>query len=238
MNKKAFFAFLLATLLPTTGYLLVKYYSERDVQMPARYFYDSVAVNNDNGRITTDTIWHKVKNIKFVNQLGDTVSLDSLKRRILVIDFFFSHCPSMCPQLAKSMARLQNSFKEGNDSIVQFISISIDPENDSVPAMRAFADRYTKNHDNWWFVRTDKQTVNDFAYNELKASKFDPEIDTSSYHSDLFFLLDRDRIVRGFYRGRDSVEQAKLVRDIPLLMLEKDKKKTFGEFVKELFGRG
>ena len=31
--------------------------------------------------------------------------------------------------------------------------------------------------------------------------------------------------------------QAKLVRDIPLLMLEKDRKKTFGEFLKELFGR-
>lgn len=237
MNKKAFFAFLLATLLPVTGYLLVRYYSDRDVQMPRHYFYDSVVINNNNGKITSDTLWHKVRNLTFVNQLGDTVSLDSLRHKIIVIDFFFSSCPTMCPQLANSMSRLQNSFKNGNDSIVQFVSISIDPEHDSVPAMRAFADRYTKDHDTWWFVKTSKEEVNDFAFNELKASKFDPEIDTSSYHTDLFFLLDRDRIVRGFYRGRDSADQKRLVQDIPLLMLEKDKKRTFGQFVKELFER-
>jgi hypothetical protein len=43
--------------------------------------------------------------------------------------------------------------------------------------------------------------------------------------------------VRGWYDGFDSVQQAKLVRDIPLLMLEKDRKKSFKEFLKELFGR-
>ena len=35
-------------------------------------------------------------------------------------------------------------------------------------------------------------------------------------------LLDSNRIVRGFYNGFDTVRQETLVRDIPLLMLEKD----------------
>ena len=127
MNKRAILGVLLAIVLPFTGYYLVKYYSEAAVHMPKRYFYDSVASNNDNGKITTDTIWHKAKNMVFTNQLGKTVDLDSLKGKILVIDFFFTKCPTICPGLAKSMKRLQASFGDGKDSIVQFLSISIDP---------------------------------------------------------------------------------------------------------------
>jgi hypothetical protein len=37
-----------------------KYYSDRAVHMPRRYFYDSVAVI-ENGKTINDTLWHKVK---------------------------------------------------------------------------------------------------------------------------------------------------------------------------------
>jgi protein SCO1/2 len=237
MNKKAILALMLAMVMPITGYLMVKYYSERDVQMPRRYFYDSVAVTDNNGKETTDTIWHSVRNIQFTNQLGKKVSLADLKGKILVIDFFFSHCPTVCPGLAKAMARLQNSFTGENDSIVQFISISIDPEHDSVNQLRTFADKYTSNHDSWWFVTGDKKDIYDFALNEMKASVADSNIDTAFIHTENFFLLDKDRVIRGWYNGFDEDEQRKLVRDIPLLMLEKDKKRTFGDFVKDLFDR-
>jgi protein SCO1/2 len=237
MNKKAILALMLAIVMPITGYLMVKYYSERDVQMPRRYFFDSVAVTDNNGKETTDTIWHSVRNIQFTNQLGKKVSLADLKGKILVIDFFFSHCPTVCPGLAKAMARLQNSFTGENDSIVQFISISIDPEHDSVTQLRTFADKYTSNHDSWWFVTGDKKDIYDFALNEMKASVADSNIDTAFIHTENFFLLDKDRVIRGWYNGFDEEEQRKLVRDIPLLMLEKDKKRTFGDFVKDLFDR-
>ncbi len=135
------------------------------------------------------------------------------------------------------MERLQNSFTENNDSIVQFISVSIDPQDDSVTELRKFANRYTSNHDSWWFVTGDKKDIYDFALNELKASVADVNIDTAFIHTENFFLLDKERIVRGWYNGFDSTDQKKLVRDIPLLMLEKDRHRTFGDFVKDLFER-
>ena len=237
MNKKAILGLLLAIAMPLTGYLLVKYYSEQAVQMPLRYFYDDVDTIKNSGKISTDTIWHKVKNISFTNQLGKTVTLDSLKGKIIVIDFFFTRCPNICPGLALRMKKLQESFINSNDSIVQFISISVDPEHDSVPQLRKFADRYTSNHDNWWFVTGDKKEIYDFGLHELKASVADSDVDSIFIHTPYFFLLDKNRIVRGWYDGFDSTKQAKLVRDIPLLMLEKDRKRSFGQFLKELFGR-
>ncbi|NOT92315.1 SCO family protein [Ferruginibacter sp.] len=223
MNKKAILSLMLAMLLPFTGYFLVKYYSKDAVHMPGKYYMpDSIVVKERKGKMVTDTIWHKVKNIQFTNQLGKKVSLDDLHGKIIVLDFFFTRCPSICPGLAKSMKRLQDSFVK-NDSIVQFISISIDPEHDSVPQLRKFADRYNINHDTWWLVTGDKKEIYDFALNEIRANIADPGVDTAFIHTENFFLLDTNRIVRGFYNGFDTAKQETLVRDIPLLMLERDK---------------
>lgn len=225
MNKKAVLALMLAIVMPLAGYFIVDYLSKDSVHMPRRYFTpERVDVIEKNGKTVTDTVWHKVKNIQFTNQLGKKVSLYDLQGKIIVIDFFFTRCPSICPRLARSMKRLQDSFKK-NDSIVQFISISIDPQRDSVPQLRAFADRFNANHDSWWFVTGDKKEIYDFALNELKAGLADKEVDSSFIHTENFFLLDSSFVVRGWYNGFDTVKQAQLVQDIPLIMLEKDRKK-------------
>lgn len=223
MNKKAILSLLLVIVLPLISYWLVKVLSKDAVHMPHRYFYDSVAIKEKNGKTTSDTIWHQVKNISFTNQLGKKVSLDELHGKILVINFFFTKCPSICPGLAKNMKKLQDSFVKNAD-IVQFITISVDPESDSVPALRKFADRFNVNHDSWWFVTGDKAEIYDFALKELKASVADSNVDTAFIHTENFFLLDSNRVVRGWYNGFDTAKQSMLAMDIPTLMLEKDKK--------------
>jgi protein SCO1/2 len=233
MTKKAILALMMAVLLPLTGYLLVSYYTNRDVQMPPRYFYDSVNVVNKNGKTTYDTAWHSVSNMHFTNQLGQNVSLDDLKGKIIVLDFFFTRCPSICPRLAVAMKRLQNSFPN-NDSIVQFLSISIDPKHDSLQQLRNWAEKFNVNPDSWWLLTGNRDSIYSMALKEIKASVADVNIDTAFLHTENFFLLDKERIVRGWYNGFDSVAQKKLVRDIPLLMLEKDRKRTFKDFFKNL----
>ena len=147
MNTRTILALLMAILLPLTGYWMVKYYSKDAVHIPRKYFYDDVRQVEKKGKIVSDTLWHQVKNISFTNQLGQKVSLNDLKGKILVIDFFFSRCPSICPGLARNMKKLQDSF-EKNPEIVQFISISVDPEFDSVHRIRRFADKVNTNHNN------------------------------------------------------------------------------------------
>jgi protein SCO1 len=228
---------MMAVLLPAVSYILVRYYSNRDVQMPHRYFYDSVNVIEKNGKTSDDTVWHRVKNISFVNQFGKKVSFDDLKGKIIVLDFFFTRCPTICPKLAKAMKRLQNSFINNNDSIVQFVSVTVDPLHDSVPQLRRWAEKYDVNPDSWWLLTGNRDSIYNFAIKEIKANIADVNIDTAFVHTEDFFLLDKERIVRGWYNGFDSAAQKKLVRDIPLLMLEKDRKKTFKQFIKELFER-
>lgn len=208
--------------------------------MPRRYFMDSVITKTVDGKTTTDTVWHKTENITLVNQLGDTVSLYDIKNRVIVADFFFTRCPSICPALTRNMARMQQSFSHYNEgrrvidsSIVNFVSFSIDPERDSVAALKKYADKYGVDHDNWWFLTGPKKTIYDFALNELKLGLVDGEgIDTSFIHSQKMVLIDKDHIVRGYYNGLDTLDLRVLSRDIALLMLEKDKSKKRNLFRK------
>jgi protein SCO1/2 len=132
------------------------------------------------------------------------------------------------------MKRLQNSFPN-NDSIVQFVSITVDPKHDSVQQLRKWAEKFNVNPDSWWLLTGDRDSIYQWALKEVKASVADVNIDTAFIHTENFFLLDKERIIRGWYNGFDSTAQKKLVRDIPLLMLEKDRKRSFKDFIKNLF---
>jgi len=223
VNKRAILALLLSIVIPLAGYWIVKYLSKDAVHMPPRYFYDSTFVKDVKGKQLPDTAWHSVRNIQFINQLGQKVSLDNAHGKIIVMNFFFTRCPVVCPGLTRAMKKLQDSFKKNAD-IVQFISISVDPEHDSVPNLRKYADKFNVNHDSWWMVTGDKKEIYDFAIKEMKANIADPQVDTAFIHTEDFFLLDSNRIIRGWYSGYDTLKQSQLARDIPTLMLEKDRK--------------
>src|ERR1700740_1996329 len=129
MNKKALLALAIAILAPTIAYFLLKYRTDHDVLLPRKFLLDTVITRQENGRMVTDSVWHVTKNIRLVNQLGDTVNLYDIKGKAIVADFFFTSCRSICPKLTQNMAKLQQSFLKGGDvrqkpdsSIVQFLS--------------------------------------------------------------------------------------------------------------------
>lgn len=125
-----------------------------------------------------------------------------------------------------------NTRKKLDSSIVQFISFSVDPEHDSVPVLKAYADRMRVNHDNWWMLTGNRKAIYDFAFNELKVDKFSEEPVTPDFvHTSRFVLLDKFYKVRGYYNGLDSASMLKLSRDIGLLLLEKDKTKKSKLFI-------
>jgi protein SCO1/2 len=230
VSKKALLSLCIVALLPLVSYLIVKSASDNAVVMPRHFLPDSVISKVVDGKQVTDTVWHKVQNISLINQLGDTVSLDDIKGSIIIADYFFTRCPSICPTLTKNMKVLQDAmrmkdFRRRIDStFVRFISFSVDPERDSADVLKRYADKYSVNHDTWWFLTGDKKKIYDFALNELKIGLQDGEgVDSNFIHTQKFVLIDKERVVRGYYNGLDSASMSKLAEDLTLLMLEKDK---------------
>lgn len=232
LSTKALLAIAVAVLIPLASYLVVNKFTHDNSFLPRRYHYDTVVTTVKDGIQVSDTVWHSVKNIQLENQLGKKVSLSDVSGKILVVDFFFTHCGSICPKLTANMKKLQQVIKlQDKRSLVdtpfvQFLSFTVDPERDSVSVLKKYADKYGVNHDTWWMLTGDRHVIYDFGMNEVKLGVPDSSsVDTNFIHSEYFVLLDRDRIVRGYYNGTDLASLNKLSEDIVFLMLERDKKK-------------
>jgi len=222
----------MVTVLPIASYLFVSNLSKDAIKMPRRYFYDTVLVKMEKGKKVNDTVWHKVRPFKLKNQFGKEVGLEDWGGKIIIADFFFTSCPSICPKLTRNMKKLQTAFKK-TDSLVRFVSFTVDPVRDTVQALKAYGDKFGIDHDTWFMLTGDRNELYDIALNEFKASiASNGNIDTGFIHTDRFFLLDRDRVVRGWYSGLDSVNLDKLIKDVVLLNMERDKKKKRNLFRK------
>lgn len=232
LSTKAFYAIALVLLLPLVSYLLVKGFSDGAVQMPPRFYPDSTIEKVVDGKIIHDTLWHRVANIELVNQLGDTVTLEDIPNKVLVVDFFFTRCPSICPGMTRNMKRLQDMMtskdprKVVDSTLAHFLSISIDPERDSPTVLKRYADKNGVNHSNWWMLTGNKQAIYDFGIQEMKLGIIDGNgQDTLFDHSPRFVLLDKEHVVRGYYNGLDTAQLLRLSQDIVFLSLEKDRSK-------------
>jgi protein SCO1/2 len=248
MNKKALYGILIALLIPLVAYLIMR--TVETVAPPHRVFFDSVSAKISKGKEVTDTVWSRVPDFSFTNQSGQKVSWKDLmyqrndstiEGKIVVIDFFFTHCPTICPTMTRNMKRLRDNIKNNNAvgdreaDFVQFLSVSVDPERDSVPELKKWADRFQINPENWWLLTGNKKEIYDWARNGLKLAIVDGgNVDTNFMHPQLFMLLDKDRVIRArkdengnvkMYNGLDSTDLKNLAEDIVLLSLEKDPKR-------------
>jgi len=220
-------------LVPLSFYLVAKILKKDHIQMPRYYVTERIDTRVEDGKTVRDTVFHQLSDLKLINQMGQEVAISSeLKDRILVINFFFTSCPSVCPKLTSNMKMIQRAFRkdpkreEGMENKVHLISITVNPERDSPRLLRAYADRFGVNHDHWWFLTGDKKKIYDFARHELGLSVGDGNGGADDFiHSEKIIIVDRERFIRGYYDGLDTASIAKCAYDISLLTMEKKRKK-------------
>ena len=263
VNKTALYALILAVLIPLISYFIIKQLSTDAIHIPKPIYEDTTISKVVKGKIEKETIWHKIPDFTLTNQEGKNVSLHDMVRvdpetgdtipKIIVANFFFTHCATICPGMTMNIKKLQESIKKSQKvgdrtaDFVQFLSFSVDPDRDSVAALKRWADRFQINPENWWLLTGDKKTIYDLSLKHMNLSVQDPQgVDTGFFHTDIIVLIDKDRVVRmprdeygnpRTYHGVEEKDLSKLSEDIVLLMLEKDKKKkSFFDGKLELLG--
>ncbi len=229
-NKTYLLGFLIAVLVPLSFYLITAVTSKGLLHLPKYYVADSV-INNTDG--TKDTVWHRVEDVVLTDQFGDKISLnENYKGKILLVNFIFTNCPSVCPRLTSNMKELQAAFKKdpkrdtGMDTLIQLVSITVDPERDSFPAMRAYADGYRINYKNWSFLTGPREDIYQFARKQLFVNMQEGTGGVEDLiHTQKIVLIDTSRNIRGYYDGLDTGALIQCADDVVLLTKEKKRKK-------------
>ncbi|QEH39878.1 SCO family protein [Chitinophaga sp. XS-30] len=235
MSRKALLGVALAILVPLAGYLIVDHYGKNVVHVPPYLIAERVDTIVKDGKTTYDTVYHQVKDFTLTNQLGEKVSLYDIKNRIVVVDFFFTSCPTICPTLTRNLKMVQEAYNK-HDTLIQILSLTVDPERDTAQKLKAYADKYSIDPKNWWLLTGDKKEIYDLARYEFFVNAVQGDGGPDDFiHTEKFVVIDKDRYIRGYYNGLDTNDVRRMVNDIAVLHIAKDKKKP--GLLKRLFSK-
>jgi protein SCO1/2 len=92
---------------------------------------------------------------------GEDFHLGDLSGRVVVIDFIFTRCPTVCHALGAQFRHIADELqRRGLDSETVLLSISFDPDYDHPQQLMAYLRRYGEPRENWLAVRiADKQEL-------------------------------------------------------------------------------
>ncbi len=88
------------------------------------------------------------------DQNGSALRWADLRGQPVLVEFVYTTCPDVCQQmLSEFRALVETASSMGIDDRVHFVSVSFDPERDTVSQLRAVASYYGADGQRWRFAR-------------------------------------------------------------------------------------
>jgi len=141
--------------------------------------------------------------------------------KVVVANFIFTSCPTVCPLLTAHMAKLQERFAD--EPRVHLLSFSVDPRNDTPEALAAFGRRYDQDPARWTFLTGDAKAVEQAVVEGFKVhvgGANDPDATAFDIvHGEHFVLVDPRGMIRGYYQTGGGGLEA-LAADVERLLRE------------------
>ena len=153
----------------------------------------------------------KVPPFSMTDSEGHPFSGNQLNGKVWIADVIYTTCPAACPRMTAEMHNLEQQVE--NDSGIQFVSISVDPKNDTPPVLNAFAHRYDAPTAHWTFLTGSPETIHLIAYQTFHVGDVIGKIE----HSTKFVLVDKHGNLRGYYSAFDPESMDALLKDAKAL---------------------
>lgn len=152
-----------------------------------------------------------VKYFSLTERNGKMVTSDDLRGEVWVASFFFSNCPGICLKLNQTIADLQ---KEMPDADVRYVSITVDPDNDTPERLQEYAERFQADPQRWLFLTGPMSKIKDVAEKSFQVSA------DKSVHSDRLIVVDRNGQMRGSFRSGEPAQVLALKQKLEQLAKE------------------
>jgi len=163
----------------------------------------------------------EILEFQLFDQTGQIVDRSIFDGEITILNFFFSNCLLVCPLMTGETYGMTQALG-GTD--VKFVSISVDPEHDTIDVILEYGLQYDADPDQWRFLTGDRDQIVRLIgegmmfhlANDTDQDNTIPLTDGSTMpnivHPSQFFLIDRDRRVLGLYSYLIDEDIAELTR--------------------------
>lgn len=154
------------------------------------------------------------KDVAFRDQDARPVEAQSFAGEVLLLNFIFTSCPGVCPNLTRRLVEVRGHLAPEVRGRARFLSVSVDPDNDTSKALKSFAQRWRADVPHWSFVRVEPEALKVLAE---RLVVFEPGVERSpAAHNLNFYLFDRQGRLVQRYSGT-SVDPRQLAHEINTL---------------------
>ncbi|MBN1479923.1 SCO family protein [candidate division KSB1 bacterium] len=129
---------------------------------------------------------------------GEPFSSEDMRGTLWLVDFIFTHCQAACPVMSGHMAELYKLYAHSDK--IRFLSISVDPERDTMEVLQDYADKQGVTDNRWMFVRGEI----DYIIEICEQGFMLPAENLPMGHSTKFVLVDQVGQIRGYYDALDD----------------------------------
>lgn len=142
-----------------------------------------------------------LKEFTLTERSGKKVSSKDFAGQPYVTSFFFASCPGYCMQQNQKMAA---AAAEYGPKGVKFVSISVDPENDTPAVLRDYAHRFKADENHWLFLTGDQQ------YIQRVGAEMFFVVAAKLTHSEKLVVSDKWGNIRGYFHWNDPAAMAEM----------------------------
>ena len=160
-----------------------------------------------------------VQPFSFTNQDGKKVSEKDVEGKVYVAEYFFTTCPGICPEMNTNMKKVYERFKDRPDFLI--LSHTSDPERDSVPVLKRYADSLGVNTNHWVFLTGRKDSL--YTAARVSYTVDDPannlkNIDDDFLHTQFWALVNQKGEVKKVYDGLKESEINAMMKEIERML--------------------
>jgi len=145
---------------------------------------------------------------------GEPFRTSDMKGKVWVATYFFTTCPGNCIRLNQNIKYLHN-LPDLKD--VTWVSITCDPDNDSLEALADYAKRWEADPERWWFTRAD------LGYTKQVAAGMNLQLYRKG-HQDYAVVVDKTGKIRGMYDATSKSQCERLYQTLLELEAEEPPK--------------
>lgn|SRR5699024_1263398 len=135
---------------------------------------------------------------------GEEFTFAEMPKKARLIEFMYTNCPDVCPTTTLEMSKLRNQLEEegvfGDE--VEFITITINPRDDTQEILKDYAGRFEVDSpdDGWHFLRSTEENTEKVA-DSLGFLYRDPGTGDMIHSTFTYFLDEDNNLIEQFAMG-------------------------------------
>jgi protein SCO1 len=159
----------------------------------------------------------QLAHFSLTDQNGHAITQSNLDGKFVVMSFLFTSCSTTCPLVSGQMAQIQQLTTSQPD--VQLVSLTVDPDDDTVPVLAKYGARFGADSNRWLFLTGDGTVIHNLIGTILAPDTNDSfaYLPGNFAHSERIALVDPQGRVRDYFDGLGNGAPDAVIKEIQQL---------------------